>query len=139
MKIMTAKDINIPFSLALVISRFNESVTHRLYERAVQRLKELEIPNDHITIVWVPGAIEIPIIAKKLAQSKKYPVIIALGAVIKGETGHYDFVCKQVSDGCQQIAIQFDVPIIFGVLTTENIEQALERSGGKHSHQGREA
>ncbi len=139
MKIITAKDINTPFSVAIVVSRFNEHITHRLCEGALQRLKELEIPNDNITVVWVPGAIEIPIIVKQLAESKKFPVIITLGAVVRGETGHYDFVCKQVSDGCQQIALENNIPVIFGILTTENMEQALDRAGGKHSHGGREA
>jgi 6,7-dimethyl-8-ribityllumazine synthase len=139
MKIIAAKDIETPFFVAIVVSRFNEQVTHRLCEGAVQRLKELEIPNDHITIIWVPGAVEIPIIVKQLAESKKFPVIITLGAIVRGETGHYDFVCKQVSDGCQQIALEHSIPVIFGVLTTENMEQALDRAGGKHSHKGREA
>lgn len=139
MKIIAAKDIDKPFSVAIVVSRFNENVTQRLCEGAIQRLKELEIPNDHITIVWVPGAVEIPIVTKHLAITKKYSVIITLGAVIRGETGHYDFVCKQVSDGCQQIALECNVPIIFGVLTTENLEQAMDRAGGKHSHAGRDS
>lgn len=139
MKTVTAKDIHTPFSVAIVVSRFNEQVTQRLCEGAVQRLKELEIPNDHITLVWVPGAVEIPIIAKQLAEMKRFPVIITLGAVIRGETGHYDYVCKQVSDGCQQVSLQYNIPVIFGVLTTDNLEQALERAGGKHSHKGREA
>lgn len=139
MKIITAKDINTPFPVAIVVSRFNEQVTHRLCEGAIQRLKELEIPNELITLVWVPGAVEIPLIAKRLARTNKFAAIITLGAVVRGETGHYDFVCKQVSDGCQQVALDYDLPIIFGVLTTENMEQALDRAGGKHSHKGREA
>jgi 6,7-dimethyl-8-ribityllumazine synthase len=139
MKIITAKDIEVPFNVAMVISRFNETVTQRLYEGAVQRLKELEIPNDHITAVWVPGAVEIPVVANELAQSQQFPVIITFGAVIRGETGHYDLVSKQVSDGCQQVALTHHIPVIFGVLTTENREQAMDRSGGKHSHAGRDA
>jgi 6,7-dimethyl-8-ribityllumazine synthase len=123
----------------MVISRFNETITQRLYEGALQRLKELEISNDHITAVWVPGAVEIPVIANELAQSEQYPVIITFGAVIRGETSHYDFVAKQVSDGCLQVALTHQIPVIFGVLTTENMEQALDRSGGKHSHAGRDA
>jgi 6,7-dimethyl-8-ribityllumazine synthase len=139
MKIITAKDIEQPFSVAIAVSRFNEEVTHRLYEGALQRLNELEIANDRIQVVWVPGAIEIPIIAKQLAESRKFAVIIALGAVIRGETNHYDYVCKQVSDGCLQIALEFNIPVIFGVLTTENLEQALERCDGKKCHKGRDA
>lgn len=139
MRIITARDIDSPFSVGIVVSRFNEQVTSRLCEGALQRLKELEISNNHITVVWVPGAVEIPIVAKELAQSNRYGAIITLGAVIRGETGHYEFVCKQVSDGCQEIALQTGVPIIFGLLTTDNLEQALDRAGGKHSHKGREA
>lgn len=139
MKIITAKDIDSPFPVAIVVSRFNEEITSRLCEGALQRLKELEIPNHLITVVWVPGAVEVPIVAKQLARTQRFAAIITLGAVVRGETGHYDFVCKQVSDGCQQIALQFDVPVIFGILTTENKEQALDRAGGKHSHKGREA
>lgn len=139
MKIITAKDIDSPFSVGIVVSRFNETITQRLCDGALQRLKELEISNDHITVVWVPGAVEIPIIVQQLAETKKNSVIITLGAVIRGETGHYDYVCKQVSDGCQALALKYNLPIIFGVLTTDNVEQALDRAGGKHSHQGREA
>lgn len=139
MRIITAKEIETTFSVGIVVSRFNEQVTTKLCEGAIQRLKELEITNNHITVVWVPGAVEIPIVAKQLAESGQYAAVITLGAVIRGETGHYDFVCKQVSDGCQQIALATGVPIIFGVLTTENLEQALDRAGGKHSHKGREA
>jgi 6,7-dimethyl-8-ribityllumazine synthase len=139
MKIISAKDITEPFSVALVVSRFNEQVTHCLFEGAIQRLKELEIPNDYITVVWVPGAIEIPITAKQLARSEKYAVIIALGAVVRGETSHFNFVCQQVSDGCQQVALDYNLPLIFGLLTTETLQQALDRAGGKHSHAGREA
>lgn len=138
MKIISAKDIKQPFSVAIVVSRFNEQVTQRLCDGALQRLKELEIPNEKITVVWVPGAVEIPIVTQHLARSKRFPVIITLGAVIRGETGHYDFVCKQVSDGCQKISLEYDIPVIFGVLTTENMEQAMDRAGGK-LHKGREA
>jgi 6,7-dimethyl-8-ribityllumazine synthase len=139
MKVIMAKDRSKPFSVAIIVSRFNEQVTQRLYEGAIQRLKELKIPDEQITVIWVPGAVEIPIVAKQLAKSKQYKVVIALGAVVRGETHHYDFVCKQVSDGCQQIALDYNTPVIFGVLTTENMEQALDRAGGKHSHKGREA
>jgi 6,7-dimethyl-8-ribityllumazine synthase len=139
MKVIVAKDRNESFSVAIIVSRFNEEVTQGLYEGAIQRLNELKIPAEQITVVWVPGAVEIPIVAKQLAESKQYQVVIALGAVIRGETYHYDFVCKQVSDGCQHIALEYNIPVIFGVLTTENREQALDRAGGKHSNKGSEA
>jgi 6,7-dimethyl-8-ribityllumazine synthase len=139
MRIVTARDIETPFSVGIVVSRWNEQVTTRLCEGALQRLKELEITNNHVTVVWVPGAVEIPIIAQELADSGRYSAIIALGAVIRGETGHYDYVCNQVSDGCQQVALLTSVPVIFGLLTTDNLEQAMDRAGGKHSHKGRES
>jgi 6,7-dimethyl-8-ribityllumazine synthase len=114
-------------------------VTQRLCEGAIARLKELAIPNEMITLVWVPGAVEIPVVAKQLASTKRYAIIITLGAVIRGETSHYDYVCKQVSDGCQAVALEYTIPVIFNVITAENLEQALDRAGGKHSHNGREA
>jgi 6,7-dimethyl-8-ribityllumazine synthase len=139
MKIIHAQDITTPFHVAVIVSRFNEQVTQQLCEGAIQRLKELEIPSNYITVIWVPGAVEIPLVAKQISLSSRYAVVIALGAVIRGETGHYDFVCRQVSEGCQQVALEASIPVIFGVLTTENIEQALDRAGGKHSHAGRDA
>lgn len=127
------------FSIALIISRFNEPVTQALYEGALQRLHELKFPDHQITVVWVPGAVEIPIVAKHLAKMEGYEAIVALGAVIRGETGHYDYVCQQVSHGCQVVALEFDIPVIFGVLTTDNAEQAFARCGGKKGHKGKES
>lgn len=139
MKIITAKEIKHSFNIAIVISRFNEDITQRLYEGAIQRLKELEIKDENVTIVWVPGAIEIPLVAQQLAQTDTFAAIITLGAVIRGQTGHYDYVCKQVSDGCQKVSLEYEIPVIFKVLTTENHAQALDRSGGAKCHMGREA
>lgn len=139
MKIITAKDIKHPFNIAIVISRFNEDITQRLFEGAIQRLKELEIKEENITIIWVPGAVEVPLVAQQLAQTDNFAAIIALGAVIRGQTNHYDYVCKQVSDGCQKVALEFELPVIFGILTTENHAQALDRSGGAKKHMGRDA
>lgn len=139
MKIITAKDIKHTFNIALVISRFNEDITQRLYDGAIQRLKELEIKEEHITTVWVPGAVEIPLVAQQLAQTDFFAAIVTLGAVIRGQTDHYDYVCKQVSDGCQKVAMEYELPVVFGVLTTENHSQALERSGGAKKHMGRDA
>lgn len=134
-----AKELENPFSVAIVVSRFNEEVTEKLLSGALERLKELKIPGEHITVISVPGAVEIPLILKKLAQTNNYEVLVALGAVIRGETSHYDYVCDQVSQGCQRIALDSNIPVIFGVLTTEDEEQALERTGGRHGHKGREA
>jgi 6,7-dimethyl-8-ribityllumazine synthase len=139
MRIITAHDLKTQFNIALVVSRFNEAVTSRLVEGAVERLKELSFSDEQITLVWVPGAVEIPVVAQRLARTNTYEVIVGLGAVIRGETGHYDYVCQQVCDGCLRVALEYDIPVIFGVLTTDNEEQAMARSGGAHGHKGREA
>ncbi len=123
--------------IAIVVSQFNEEITTRLLQGALQRLEELG--NQAQKVLQVPGAIEIPLIAQKLARQNHYDVLIALGAVIRGETDHYDYVCQQVSYGCQKVALENNIPVIFGVLTTENEQQALERVGGKHGHKGRDA
>lgn len=116
-----------PCHLAIVVSRFNEEITEALLHSAQARLTELQFPNDWLTLVRVPGAIEIGITAQQIALTGKYHALICLGAVIRGETSHYDYVCQQVSDACQQIALQQKIPVVFGVLTTENEEQALAR------------
>jgi len=139
MKVIEVKDFNSHISIAIIVSRFNAEVTESLLEDAVTRLQELEVANENITIVHVPGAIEIPLIAERLAQTKKYQAIIALGAVIRGETDHYDYVCEQVSDGCQRVMLDNQLPVVFGVLTTNNVDQALARTGGKKGRKGREA
>lgn len=126
-------------SIAVVVSLFNEEITALLLEGALQRLNELGVEERNLKIVKVPGAIEIPLTAKFLAKSRKYQAVICLGAVIRGETSHYDYVCSQVSEGCQRVMMDYELPVIFGVLTTENEEQAKERVGGKHGHKGRDA
>lgn len=127
------------FNVAIVRSRFNEGITDKLLAGALQRLTELGFSAAQITAVDVPGAVELPLIAQRFAQTKKYQAIIALGAVIRGETTHYDYVCEQASQGCQQVMLTYDLPVVFGVLTTENEQQALDRVGGKHGHKGVEA
>lgn len=127
------------FNVAIVVSRFNDEVTSKLLEGAVQRLINLGFPNDKITVVYVPGAVEIPIVAKKLIEGARFRAIIALGAVIRGDTSHYDYVCQMVSDGCMQLGLETGIPVIFGVLTTENEEQALARAGGVHGNKGVDA
>lgn len=127
------------FSVAVVVSTFNQEITEKLRDGALQRLQELGVNAQDITLIEVPGAVEIPFVVQLLAQKKSVKAIIALGAVIRGETTHYDYVCSQVSQGCQQVMLEHNIPVIFGVLTTENEEQALERVGGKHGHKGREA
>jgi 6,7-dimethyl-8-ribityllumazine synthase len=139
MKTIIAQDLKTQFNIAIIVSRFNEDVTQKLYEGAIQRLKELEFSELQITTVWVPGAVEIPITAQRLTRTKRYEALVCLGAVIRGETSHYDYVCNQVSNGCQQIALESNLPIIFGVLTTDTEEQALARAGGVHGNKGRDA
>ncbi|HSW68925.1 MAG TPA: 6,7-dimethyl-8-ribityllumazine synthase [Gammaproteobacteria bacterium] len=124
---------------AIVVSQFNQEITDKLLEGAVKRLRELGFDENQVKVFKVPGAVEIPLTAKLLAKSKKYNAIICLGAVIRGDTDHYDYVCQQVSQGCQRVMLEFDVPVIFGVLTTQNVEQAEERAGGREGHKGIEA
>ncbi|MGE3919874.1 MAG: 6,7-dimethyl-8-ribityllumazine synthase [Gammaproteobacteria bacterium] len=137
MKQIIAQDIKSQFNIAIVISRFNEEITQQLYEGAIERLRELNFSEDQITVIWVPGAVEIPVVTQRIAQQDAFEAIICLGAVIRGETDHYDYVCRMVSDGCQRVALENDVPVIFGVLTTENEEQAQDRVGGAHGNKGR--
>lgn len=139
MEIIRAEDLHKPFNLAIVVSRFNEDITKALLDGAVERLRELEFSDENITVTWVPGAVELPIVAQRFAKREDIQAVICLGAVIRGETTHYDYVCSQASDGCQRVALEQDKPIIFGVLTTENKAQAIDRIGGAHGHKGRDA
>lgn len=123
-------------NFAIVVSRFNEFITSKLLGGAIDGLKRHGVNEANIDIVWVPGAFEIPLIAKKLARSNKYNAIITLGAVIRGATSHYDYVCNGVAKGVAKISLDHEIPVIFGILTTENIEQAIERSGTKSGNKG---
>lgn len=124
--------------IAIVVSRFNKDITEKLLEGAKRRLLELDIASENIAITWVPGAVELPLIAQQYALSKKFHAIICFGAVVHGETDHYRYVCQQASEGCQQVMLKHNIPVIFGVLTTLNHEQALARAGGDRGHVGRE-
>lgn len=115
------------FNIAIIVSRFNEEITEKLLENAKRRLQELKYDTQQMKIITVPGAIEIPIAAQRLAMSMRYDAIICLGAVILGETKHFDYVCQQVSYGCQEVALKHNIPVIFGVLTTNTEEQAEAR------------
>lgn len=126
-------------NIAIVVSLFNAHITEKLLQGTVDHLQQAGLNGDQLKIVKVPGAVEIPLTAKLLAQSKKYEAIICLGAVIRGETDHYDYVCQQVSQGCQQVMLQFDLPVIFGILTTHNDQQALARVTTPEQHKGIEA
>lgn len=139
MQIIEAQPIKTHFKLAIVISRFNEEVTQALYQGAIQRLNELSFPEQYITVVWVPGAVEIPLTAQRLAKTDAFSAIICLGAVIRGDTNHYDYVCNMVSQGCLEVSLQHDIPTIFQVLTTENEQQAMARAGGEQGNKGRDA
>lgn len=124
------------FPIAIVVSLFNQDITDALLQGALLRLAQRGIHADDVTVVEVPGAVELPLMAQRLLKRGGHDVVIALGAVIRGETSHYDYVCQQVSQGCQQVSLAFDVPVVFGVLTTENEAQAWDRLGGQHGHKG---
>ncbi len=124
---------------AIVVARFNEFITSKLLSGALDALKRHEAAEENISVVWVPGAFEIPLVAKKMAEKKIFDAIICLGAVIRGATTHYDYVCNEVSKGIAQVGLQSGVPTIFGIVTTENIQQAIERAGTKSGNKGFDA
>lgn len=123
----------------IVVSRFNEFITNKLLSGAIDELKRHGVNDANIDVVWCPGAFEIPLVAKKCAKTGKYSSVITLGAVIKGSTSHYDYVCAEVSKGVASVGLETGVPVIFGVLTTDNIEQAIERAGTKAGNKGSDA
>lgn len=122
--------------VGIVASRFNEIIVNKLLSGAVDGLVRHGVSEENITAVWVPGAFEIPLVAKKMAESRLYDAVITVGAVIRGSTSHYDYVCAEVSKGVSQAGLQTGVPVLFGVITTENIEQAIERAGSKAGNKG---
>lgn len=122
--------------IGIVAGRFNEFITSKLIGGAVDGLKRHGVEEECIDLAWVPGAFEIPLIAKKMANSKKYDAIICVGAVIRGSTSHYDYVCAEVSKGIGAVTLESGIPVLFGVLTTDTIEQAIERAGTKAGNKG---
>jgi 6,7-dimethyl-8-ribityllumazine synthase len=126
-------------SIAIVVSRFNEIIGNALLQGALMGLKRHGMPEDKNLVVWVPGAFELPLAAKTLAQTGRYDAVICLGAVIRGATDHYDYVCSTTASGIAQVSASLGVPVIFGVLTTNTLEQALERAGGKGGNKGYDA
>ena len=124
--------------VAIVVARFNEFITSKLLGGALDTLARHGVQDDDISVAWVPGAFEIPLIAGKLAESGKYDTVIALGAVIRGSTSHYDLVCNEAAKGIAQVQMKTGVPVLFGIITTENIEQAIERAGSKAGNKGSE-
>ena len=123
----------------IVVGRFNEFISSKLLSGSIDCLVRHGADNDNITVAWVPGAFEIPLVAKKMAATGKFDAIICLGAVIRGATPHFDYVCAEVSKGIANVSLQYETPVAFGVLTTENIEQAIERAGTKAGNKGAEA
>lgn len=129
---LVAKEIKV----GIVAARFNEFIVSKLLGGAVDCLKRHDVKEADIDVAWVPGAFEIPLIASKMAKMGKYDAVICLGAVIRGSTSHYDYVCSEVSKGVAHVSLQSEIPVIFGVITTENIEQAIERAGTKAGNKG---
>lgn len=136
---MNTKSADTQNAIAVIVSEFNQPITNALKTGAVAQLIKHGMREEDIIIVDVPGAVEIPLVAKLFAKQKKVSAIIALGAVIRGETTHYDYVCEQVSNGCQRVMLEHEIPVIFGILTTEDEKQAWDRLGGKHGHKGTDA
>ncbi|HAR4911255.1 TPA: 6,7-dimethyl-8-ribityllumazine synthase [Staphylococcus aureus] len=132
---LIGKDLKV----SIVVSRFNDFITGRLLEGAKDTLIRHDVNEDNIDVAFVPGAFEIPLVAKKLASSGNYDAVITLGCVIRGATSHYDYVCNEVAKGVSKVNDQTNVPVIFGILTTESIEQAVERAGTKAGNKGAEA
>lgn len=122
--------------VGIIASRFNEIIVNKLLGGAVDGLVRHGVDEDNITAAWVPGAFEIPLTAQKMAQSGKYDAVICVGAVIRGDTTHYDYVCNEVSKGVAQVGLNTGVPVLFGIITTENIEQAIARAGSKAGNKG---
>lgn len=139
MKTLEGKITGKGLKVAIVVSRFNEFVTGKLLAGAVDALVRHECKEEDITVAWVPGAFEIPMVAKKLAAAKKFDAVVCLGAVIRGATPHFDYVCAECAKGIAQAGMESGVPVTFGVLTTENIQQAVERAGSKSGNKGVDA
>ena len=131
-KLIAKKDMKV----GIVAARFNEIIVNKLVGGALDGLKRHGVEDDNIYTAWVPGAFEIPFIAKKMAESGRYDAVIALGAVIRGSTSHYELVCNEAAKGIAQAGFTSGVPVLFGVITTENIEQAIERAGSKSGNKG---
>ncbi len=136
MKTFEGKLIPKEIKVGIVAARFNEFITSKLLSGALDGLLRHNIREETVHIAWVPGAFEIPLIASKMAKSGKYDAVICLGAVIRGSTSHYDYVCSEVSKGIASVSLTSGIPVMFGVLTTENIEQAIERAGTKAGNKG---
>ena len=136
MKVVEGNLVAEGLKIGIVAARFNEFIVSKLIGGAEDALKRHGVREEDIELAWVPGAFEIPLIAQKMAHSKKYDAVICLGAVIKGATSHYDYVCAEVSKGIATVSLNSNIPVMFGVLTTDSIEQAIERAGTKAGNKG---
>lgn len=136
MKVLEGNVVAEGAKIGIVAARFNEFIVSKLVSGARDGLVRHNVSDDDITLAWVPGAFEIPLMAKKMAQSGKYDAVICLGAVIRGATSHYDYVCAEVSKGIANVSLDAGIPVMFGVVTTDNIEQAIERAGTKAGNKG---
>ncbi|MBO3446059.1 6,7-dimethyl-8-ribityllumazine synthase [Clostridium sp. CCUG 7971] len=139
MKIIEGNLVAKGIRIGIVVGRFNEFIVSKLLGGALDGLKRHGLEEENIEVAWVPGAFEIPLVAKKMAKSNKYDAVICLGAVIKGSTPHFDYVCAESSKGIASVSLNTEIPVIFGVLTTDSIEQAIERAGTKAGNKGYDA
>ena len=136
MKVLEGKLVAKGMKVGIVVARFNEFIVSKLLSGALDGLRRHDVKEDDLSVAWVLGAFEIPIAAQKMAGSGKYDAVICLGTVIRGSTSHYDYVCNEVSKGIAHVSMESQIPVLFGVLTTENIEQAIERAGTKAGNKG---
>ncbi|MEG0075906.1 MAG: 6,7-dimethyl-8-ribityllumazine synthase [Eubacterium sp.] len=136
MKMYEGSLVSKEMKIGIVAARFNDFITSKLLEGAIDGLKRHDVKDDDISVAWVPGAFEIPLIASKMVKTGRFDAVICLGAVIRGSTSHYDYVCSEVSKGIANVSLNSTIPVLFGVLTTENIEQAIERAGTKAGNKG---
>lgn len=136
MNTLEGKLVATDMKVGIVAGRFNEFITSKLVGGAMDGLLRQDVKDEDVDIAWVPGAFEIPLVASKMAKSGKYDAVICLGAVIRGDTTHYDYVCNEVSKGIATVSLESGIPVMFGVLTTENIEQAIARAGSKGGNKG---
>ena len=136
MNVLEGKLVAKGMKVGIVAARFNEFIVSKLLSGALDGLRRHDVKEDDISVAWVPGAFEIPVAAQKMAGSGKYDAVICLGTVIRGSTSHYDYVCNEVSKGIAHVSMESQIPVLFGVLTTENIEQAIERAGTKAGNKG---
>ena len=139
MRVFEGTFVGTQLRVGIVVSRWNEFITKQLLEGAQDGLRRHGVDQQHIDVTWVPGSFEIPVVCRRMAETRRYDVVIALGAVIRGATTHYDHVASAVTSGVAQVSLQTGVPCIFGVITTETIEQAIERAGTKAGNKGFEA